>query len=124
MNVAVWIVSGVLAVIFLLAGVMKLAVPKPKLVAGSQKWAKDFPPGLIKFIGACEVLGAVGLILPGLLGVATWLVPAAAIGLALMMVGAALTHLRLKEYPLIAANLVLLAAAVFVAFERLGPYAL
>ncbi|RVW01462.1 DoxX family protein [Rhodococcus spongiicola] len=123
MNVVVWIVTGLLAAMFLMAGSMKLLKSKDDLVASNQSmhWAKDFPAGLFKFIGAAEVAAAFGLILPGAFGIATWLVPAAAIGLVVVMIGAAITHLRHKEYPNVVMNLVLLAAALFVAIERIGP---
>lgn len=121
MNVAVWIVTAVLAVLFATAGLMKLTRSKEQLVASSQGWAGDFPPGVLKMIGAFEVAGALGLILPAVTGIATWLVPAAAIGLALIMVGAAITHLRRQEYPNVLANLVLFVMAAFVAVARIGP---
>ncbi len=125
MNVAVWVVTVMLSVVFAATGVDKLVTPKAKIVANpGQQWAQDFPPLTIKAIGVCEVLGALGLILPAVLDIATWLVPTAAIGLALIMVGAAITHLRRREYRNIVANMVLFAAAVFVAVERLGPQAL
>lgn len=123
MNVAVWIASGALAALFLLAGAMKLVKSKSELGANpSMRWAEDFPPPLLKAIGAAEVAGALGLILPGALDIATWLVPTAAVGLAVMMIGAALTHARLKEFPNVALNVVLLAVAVFIAVERFGPH--
>ena len=120
MNIALWIITCVLAVVFALAGLLKLTRSKAQLIT-SQGWAEDFPPGLIKLIGVCEVAAAIGLIMPALTGVATWLVPAAAIGLVLLMVGAAITHLRRHEYPNIAANLVLLALALLVGVQRFGP---
>lgn len=101
---------------------MKLAKSKEQLVADPRMgWAEDFSPGLLKLTGAAEVAGAVGLTLPGAFGVATGLVPAAAIGLAFVMVGAILTHARRGQLPNLAVNLVLLALAVFVAVERIGP---
>lgn len=122
MNVAVWIVSGALAALFLMAGAMKLASSKEKLLRNpNMAWAGDFSPGMLKFIGLAEVAGAAGLILPGAFDVATWLVPTAATGLAVLMVGAAITHLRRREHPNVVVNLVLCAAAVFVAIERFGP---
>ncbi|MGW6118517.1 DoxX family protein [Nocardia sp. NPDC055165] len=124
MNVVVWIVSGLLAAVFLLAGAMKLAKSKEQLVADPKMgWAEPFPEGLIKFIGAAEVAGALGLILPGVFGIATWLVPAAAIGLAVIMVGAIVTHGRRGEWSNVVMTVVLLALAVFVAVERIGPQA-
>lgn len=122
MNVAVWIVAGVLAALFLMAGAGKLTTPKEKLVTNPRMgWAEDFSPGMLKLIGAAEVAGAFGLILPAVFDVATWLVPTAATGLAVVMVGAALTHLRRREYSSIVMNAALFAGAVFVAIERFGP---
>ncbi len=122
MNVAVWIVSCALAALFLLAGATKIASPKEKLVDNPNlRWAEDFSPGMLKLIGVCEVAGAVGLVLPGVLGMATWLVPTAAVGLAVLMIGAALTHVRRREYANAIGNAVLFAAAAFVAIERFGP---
>jgi hypothetical protein len=123
-NVVVWIVTGLLAALFLMAGAMKLAKSKAQLLDNpSMGWAEDFSPAVLKFIGLAEVAGAAGLILPCAFDVATWLVPTAAIGLAGVMAGAVITHLRRKEYPNMVVNLVLLALAVFVAIERIGPEA-
>ena len=121
MNVVVWILTVLLAGLFLLAGAMKLAKSKPELVESGQGWAADFPAGVVKMIGALEVLAAVGLVVPAVFDVATWLVPAAAIGLVLLMIGAAITHLRRNERPNVLVNLVLLALAAFIAIERIGP---
>ncbi|HEX2297719.1 MAG TPA: DoxX family protein [Pseudonocardiaceae bacterium] len=123
MNVALWIVAGVLAAAFLGAGLMKLAQPKKKLAESGMGWTEEYSDGAVKGIGALEVLGALGLILPAVFDVATVLVPLAATGLALLMVGAAVTHARRRESSNIVVNLVLLALAVFVAWGRFGPYA-
>ena len=123
MNVVLWIVAGVLAVAFLASGLMKLAQPKKKIVDSGMGWAEDFSDGAVKGIGALEVLGALGLILPAVFDVATVLVPIAAVGLALIMLGAAVTHARRKESQMVVVNVVLLALAVFVAWGRFGPYA-
>jgi hypothetical protein len=69
-------------------------------------------------IGLLEVLGATGLILPAVTGILPGLTPLAALGLALTMIGAMLTHLRRKELPMIAVNFVLLALAAFVVYGR------
>jgi uncharacterized membrane protein len=122
-NVVLWIVAGVLAAAFLGAGLMKLAQPKKKLADSGMGWTNDFSDGAVKAIGALEVLGALGLILPAVFDVATVLVPIAATGLALLMLGAAATHARRKESQMIVANVILLALAVFVAWGRFGPYA-
>ena len=123
MNVVLWIVAGVLAAAFLASGVMKLAQPKKKIVDSGMGWAEDFSDGAVKGIGALEVLGALGLILPAVFDVATVLVPIAATGLALIMLGAAVTHARRKESQMVVVNVVLLLLAAFVAWGRFGPYA-
>ena len=123
MNVVLWIVAGVLAAAFLASGLMKLTQPRKKIIDSGMGWAGDFSDGAVKGIGALEVLGALGLILPAVFDVATILVPLAAAGLALVMVGAAVTHARRRENQMIVVNVVLFALAAFVAWGRFGPYA-
>lgn len=124
MNVTLWAVAALLSLLFLGAGAAKLTQPKEKLTASpSMAWAKDFSPGAIKTIGLLEILGAIGLILPAAVDTAPALVPLAATGLALTMVGAAITHSRREEAQSAVMNLVLLALAVFVAWGRFGPHA-
>jgi len=120
MNVFLWIVAGVLALLFLFAGTTKVVRSKEQL-AEQMAWVEDFSPGMIRLIGALEVLAAVGLVVPPLVGVAPVLAPLAALGLVLMMIGAAVTHARRKEFPMIAVNLVLLALAAVVVVGRFGP---
>jgi hypothetical protein len=104
---------------------LKVAASKKRLVASpNMAWAEDFSPETLKAIGALEVLAAAGLILPGALNIAPILVPVAAVGLGLLMVGAILTHARRSELSNIVINLVLLALVAFVAWGRLGPNAL
>jgi uncharacterized membrane protein YphA (DoxX/SURF4 family) len=122
MNLALWIAAIVLAAGFTGSGLLKLLVPKERLVNAGQGWAQDFSSTSIRLIGVAEVLGAAGLILPAVTHIAPILVPLAAIGLVLVMVGAAVVHARRKETMNIAVNVVLLALAVFVAWGRLGPY--
>ncbi|BBE21376.1 hypothetical protein MN0502_02590 [Arthrobacter sp. MN05-02] len=123
MNITLWIVAAVLALAFLGAGAMKLTQPKEKLAASGMGWTESFSPGAVKAIGAAEVLGALGLILPALTGIATFLVPLAATGLVLIMVGAIITHLRRKEGQMVVVNVVLGALALFVAIGRFGAWA-
>ncbi len=123
MNVVLWIVAGVLAAAFLASGLMKIAQPKAKLAESGMGWTEDYSDGAVKGIGALEVLGALGLILPAALDIVPILVPIAAVGLALVMLGAAVTHARRKENQMIVINVVLLALAAFVAWGRFGPYA-
>lgn len=122
MNVALWIVAALLAAAFLFAGLMKALRPKADLAASGMAWVDDFAAPMVKFIGTVEVLAAVGLILPAIVDVAPILVPLAATGLAVLMVGAAITHLRRREPQMAVANVVLLALAVFVAWGRFGPH--
>lgn len=123
MNVVLWILAIVLAVAFLGAGLMKIARSKEQLAASGMGYVEDFGAGTVKAIGVLEVLAALGLILPGLLGVAPVLVPLAASGIVLLMIGAIITHLRRKEAPMVIVNLVLLVLAAIVAWGRFGPYA-
>ena len=122
MNVVLWIIASVLAVAFLGAGGMKLAQPKEKLAASGMDWTEDFSDNSVKLIGALEVLGAIGLILPAALDVAPILVPFAALGLALTMAGAVIVHLRRQEIPMITPSLVLLVLSAVVVWGRFGPY--
>lgn len=121
MNVALWVIAGLLALAFLAAGVMKLAQPTEKLAASGLGWTEDFSPAAVKAIGALEVLAAVGLIVPAVLDVVPVLVPLAALGLVALMIGAIITHARRKENPMIAVNLVLLVLAAVVVWGRFGP---
>lgn len=123
MNMALWIVTIVLAVSFLGSGLMKQFVPKDKLVTSGQGWAADFSQANIRLIGLVEIVGAIGLVLPAVTHIAPILVPMAAIGLILVMVGAAIVHARRREAPNVAVNVVLLALAAFVVWGRLGLYA-
>jgi uncharacterized membrane protein YphA (DoxX/SURF4 family) len=123
MNVTLWIVAGLLAAAFLASGLMKVAQPKKKLADAGMAWTEDFSGPAVKTIGALEALGALGLILPAVLDIAPVLVPLAATGLAVIMLGAAVVHVRRRETPMIGVNLVLLALAAFVAWGRFGPYA-
>lgn len=122
MNTAVWIVQGLLAVAMLGAGAMKLTKSKDELKAsGNMDWTEDFPEGQIKGIGALEVIAALGLVLPAALDIAPDLVGIAAVGVVMLMLGAAATHLRRGEGKAVPINVVLLALAAFVAVMRFGP---
>ena len=123
MNVALWIVTGLLAAAYLFGGGGKVIISKGKIatLSASARWVEDFSAGSVKAIGALEILGAVGLILPAVLDIAPVLVPLAALGLAMIMVGAVLLRIRRREFKFMAADLVYLALAGFVAWGRLGP---
>lgn len=121
MNIALWIVAGLLAAIFLASGVVKVVQPKEKLTASGMGAVEGFGDGTVKAIGVLEILAAAGLVLPGAVGVAPVLVPLAAVGLVLLMVGAAVTHLRRDEAQGVVVTTALLALAVLVAWGRFGP---
>jgi hypothetical protein len=92
------------------------------MAAGPMRWSADVSDAQFRLIGALEVLGAAGLILPAALGVAPILTAFAAVGLLLTMVGAIATHRRYGETDRLAVPIV--ALALIVAVERLGPHSL
>jgi hypothetical protein len=112
-NRALWIVQGLLAALFLFAGGMKLITPIEVLSVMS-----PFPGEFIRFIGICEVLGAVGLILPYALRILPGLTALAAAGLVVIMVGATVTTLVIGGGLLAAPTLVLGLLAGVVAHGR------
>lgn len=114
--IAFWIVAGLTALAFVAAGLMKLARPKEKLVESGMAWAEDFSQPVVRLIGAAEVLGALGIVLPMLTGVAPILSPIAAVCLAVLMIGASVVHIRRHEPPISAALLVLTAATAVLGF--------
>jgi uncharacterized membrane protein YphA (DoxX/SURF4 family) len=125
MNIALWIVAGLLAVAYMVAGLGKLFVPKEKLAAApGGGWVDDFSADTVRAIGGLELLAAVGLILPALFDIATVLTPLAAVGLVVIMIGATVTRICRHEVKPMVADLVYLVLAAFVAWGRFGPEAL
>ncbi|KPI20497.1 hypothetical protein OK074_1326 [Actinobacteria bacterium OK074] len=111
MNVAYWIVAGLLALFHLYSGGLKLVRGRERL-RPMMAWVDSTPMPAVRAIGAVEVLGAAGLLLPPLTGVAPWLAPAAAVGFVVLQIGATGVHLRLGDRR-VGLNLTLaLAAAV------------
>ena len=117
MNIALWIVAGVFAFGYIAGGSVKLTMPYEKYVA-KLGWPEDFTPANVRFMGVVEVLGGIGLVLPGLVGVAPILVPVAASGMALYMAGAITERIRRGEYKELVGDLVFLAAMIFIAWGR------
>lgn len=117
MGIAVWIIQGILALMFLMAGIMKSTQPKDKLV-NSLPWVNDFSLQTVRFIGISELLGAIGIVVPQLTGIFPILSPIAAVGLAAIMVLAAAHHFPKKEYKEVAFNTTLFILAAVVAFYR------
>ena len=121
MNTALWIVAAVLAAVFAAAGLTKLVTPRDKL-AGKMGWTKDATDAQVKLLGGLELAGAIGLILPAALDIAPVLGPLAAVGLAIVMAGAIVVHVRHKEGLAAAAPAVVLGLlCAFVAYGRFGP---
>jgi uncharacterized membrane protein YphA (DoxX/SURF4 family) len=115
MNVVLWVLQILLAALFLAAGATKLTQPKEKLKP-RMGWVEGVAPTHVKLIGAAEVLGALGLILPWATGIAKVLTPIAAVGLAIIMAGAVVVHVRRKE-PMIP-QIVIFVLTVVVAVGR------
>lgn len=113
MKILVWIVQILVTLVFLAAGFMKLATPYAELMMEpNMAWVGDFSATQIKIIAALEILGAIGLIIPMFVTKLKMLVPVAAIGIALVMVGAIVTHLGRNEPIYVNAILFILTALV------------
>ena len=112
-GVLLWIIQGLLALVFMFAGVMKFVMP-------IEEMTKQVPlPGLfLRFIGVAEVLGAIGLILPGLLRIRPGLTPLAAAGLAIITVGATVVTLMIGGGATALFPLVVALLSAFVAYSR------
>ncbi|MEV0230331.1 DoxX family protein [Nonomuraea sp. NPDC050786] len=115
MYIAYWIVAALLAVFYLYAGGKKVVQSQEQL-RPMMGWVDRVPMPLVRLIGVLELLGAAGLILPPLTGIAPWLAIAAAIGLVLIQVGGIALHLSRGEARLIGLNIALLAAAAATAW--------
>lgn len=124
MNVVLWVVTVLTALPFLGAGITKLTRSKQELFDRGMTFVEDFSPRAIKAIGLLELLGALGLLLPGITGIAPFLVPTAAVGLAIIMGCAITVHMGRGEFSRLGINAVLLALAVFVAIGRLAVWPL
>ena len=117
MNTALWIVQGILAAMFLMAGFMKATTPKDKL-ALKMPWAARYSSGMVKFIGISQLLISLGLVLPVLTGILPVLTPIAASALALIMVFAAFDHIKAGENKAVMTNTIIFLMAAFVAYGR------
>lgn len=113
MTYVLWIVQGLLAALFLFAGGMKLILPLEKLTG-----PVPLPGLFVRFIGVAETLGALGLILPGLLRIRPGLTPLAAAGLVIIMIGATAVSLMAGDVVATLVSLVVGLLAAFVAYGR------
>lgn len=116
-NIALWAVQVLLGLMFLMAGAMKASQPI-ETMAESLPWVTDVSAGLVRFIGVSELLGGLGLLLPSLLRIKPFLTVWAAIGLAVVMIFAAIFHGSRGEFSAIGMNVVMAAMFVFIAWGR------
>ena len=121
MNIALWIIQVLLALLFLFAGGSKLVLPIDELLSKGSPNQILLPGLLLRFIGVCEVLGALGLILPGLLRIRPGLTPLAATGLVIIMIGAIAITLAGPGVVMAVSPLV---TGLFVAFVAYGRWRL
>ena len=118
MNYALWIVQGLLALIFLFAGGMKLLVPNDVLMSMVPPNSVALPGWFLRFIGVAEILGAIGVILPRLLRIRPGLTPLAAAGLVIIMIGATFVTLLGGQIGAAFIPFTVGLLAVFVAYGR------
>ena len=120
MNVALWIVQALLAALFLFAGSMKFIMPIEEMT----KQMPSMPGWFLRFIGVVEILGGLGLILPGLLRIKPGLTPLAAAGLVIIMIGATVIGFMIGPASGALIPLIVGVLAAFVAYGRwrLAPH--
>ncbi|HKV01129.1 MAG TPA: DoxX family protein [Ktedonobacteraceae bacterium] len=123
MNIALWIVQALIALVFFVVGFMKAFLPLETLAKPFQ-WVPSFPSAFVRFLGICEMLGAIGMVLPPLAHILPWLAIAAAVGLILTAGGGTVVHLSRREYRVISINLVLIVLSLFIIYGRvaLAPF--
>lgn len=117
MNIALWVLQVLLGLMFLMAGATKTFQSVDALIE-ALPWVSSTPLGLVRFIGVSELLGGIGLLLPSLLRIKPFLTVWAAIGIAAIMILAAVFHGSRGEFSGIIANLVFMGMALFVAWGR------
>src|SRR6266480_5494015 len=118
MNIVLWIIQVLLTLLFLLAGGTKLVLSIETMRSMGSPNQIMLPGLFIRFIGVCEVLGALGLILPGLLRIRTDLTPLAAAGLAIIMIGATVLTFAGDGVATALSPLVVGILTAFVAYGR------
>lgn len=118
MNTILWFIQVILAAIFASAGIIKILLPKEKLIKSGLKWVVRLPVYTVRFIGLSELFGAIGLILPILLNIYPFLTPLAACGLVLIMIFAAFHHYKCSENNAIVLNIIIMVLSAIVAIGR------
>jgi uncharacterized membrane protein YphA (DoxX/SURF4 family) len=118
MNALLWTLQASLAAVFTASGVAKISQPKERLIASGQTGVAPFPLPVIRVTAFCELLGAIGILVPRLVGIAAFLTPLAAGGFAVVMIGAIGSHAYLREPRNVALTIAIFIAAVTVAVGR------
>lgn len=117
-HVGLWVAQGLLVAVFGFSAAVKGTQPKQRALQLGMTGVVNIPVPLMRFTALCEVFGVIGLVLPYATGIAPILTPAAAIGLGIIMIAAAVIHLRLHEPWTAGGNVILLALCVAVAIGR------
>ena len=118
MNIVLWILQVLLALLFLFAGGTKLVMSAEALSQPATPNQVMLPVMFLRFIGVCELLGGLGLVLPGLLKTRQYLTPLAALGLAIIMIGAVVLTVIGGAIPVALVNLVIVLLLLFIAYAR------
>jgi len=117
MNTVIWIIQGLLAAFFAMPAFTKLTSSQEKLI--EKKMLKPVASHLpVRGIGLLELLGVFGIVLPQLTGIMPVLTPIAAVGFALIMIGAFIIHLKRKEYKILPLLVIVFALSLIVAYYR------
>ena len=122
MHVTLWVLQIILGIYFMVLGVLHFIIP-PNLPQ-PMTWFYDLSPLLHYFSGSAEILGSLGLILPGLTKIQTRLTPLAGLGLALLMIGAAGYHIIRGEFQNLPTNIVLFTISAYIAYGRWNKHPL
>jgi hypothetical protein len=117
LHLSLWVLQGLVAVVFAIFGVMMLLEPKDRLVE-QLSWAAAIPVTVLRFIGACELLGAVGLVAPGLAQKKTELTRVAGVGLTTLSLFACLFLLVRRDYDNLLLPFVLGCLSAFIVWGR------
>jgi hypothetical protein len=118
MDIALWVSTVLVSLVFVFSGVVKSLLPRQRLIASGQTGIAPFPMPLVRVVAACELLGVFGLFGPWLSHDARVLTPVAAIGLGGVMYGAAVSHASLREPRQTAAVVGILVVCAFIAAGR------
>ena len=118
-SIGIWVAQVALAILYLMAGGMKLVQPIDALVGMGMAYAGALPEAFIRFVAFMEILGAIGLLLPAATRILPWLTPLAAVGLSFVQLSAIVLHAMRGETAMtLPVNLVLLALSLFILWGR------